>query len=80
MENVCQLVKDGLDDSIEKVKLLVFFDEKSVSAKTWKTGEFVSSQHEFCMRIAKKLARLINSMESALQVCHTNAMLHVFEL
>ena len=68
MENVCKLVKEGLDDSIEKIKLLTFFDEQNVSGKTWKTGEFVSDQHEFSMKIAKKLAKYISGMESALQV------------
>ena len=61
-------MKDGLDDSIDKIKLLSFFDEQSVSAKTWKTGEFISDQQEYSIKVTKQLAKLINVMESALQV------------
>ena len=75
MDKVCQLVKDGLDDSIEKIELLTFFDEKNVSAKTLKIEEFVSDQNEFSMKISKELAKRINGLESALQVIKSNQSL-----
>ena len=70
MEKVCQLVKDGLDDSIEKIKMLTFFDERNTASKTWQIEEFVNEQKEYSLKISKELAKRIGGMESALQVIY----------
>ena len=68
VENVCELVAVGLDQSILEIKKLVLFQTEQVTWRGWQVNEFVANQKSFLQSETRELHLRVQSIEAALQV------------